>query len=134
MNKHIKSICRNKYYGIITSVSAGLFIIVSLVAVLGAGLTFADIPEPAVTVLNGFILVSGGFVSGRFIGKNKRKRGIVNGLKSGIALWSIIFLFGVVYMRDVSLWVSFKNMLLICIPSVTGSVSGVNSKIKRPPV
>lgn len=131
--KIIKTICRKKYYGIITAVSSGFFVIISLVCLCGICMTKVDLPDMAIYALMCFSLGMGGYCSGVISGKNKRHNGIVNGFKCGLCLWGIISVFGVVYMRDFPLAAVIKNFVFLCIPSVIGGIYGVNSKIKKIP-
>ncbi|MBQ8434475.1 MAG: TIGR04086 family membrane protein [Oscillospiraceae bacterium] len=131
--KIIKSLCHKKYYGIVTAVSVGLFIIVSLVCVCGLCMTAVELPDAAVYAVSCFIIGMGGYISGVTYGKNKRRKGIVSGLKCGLWLWGIVSLFGIVYMHEIVFGALLKNFIFICIPAVAGSIYGVNSRIKRPP-
>lgn len=131
--KFIVRIHRRKYYGIVTAVSSGFFIIVSLVCMCGLGMTRIDLPDMAVYAIICFILGIGGYASGVTIGKCKRRNGILSGLKCGLWLWGIISVFGIVYMHEITLAPLVRNFLFLCIPSVIGGIYGVNSKIRRPP-
>lgn len=124
---------RKKYYGIVTSVSAGLFIIISLVCMCGLCMSHVDVPDKAVYAISCFILGMGGYVSGVTFGKNKRCKGIVSGFICGLWLWGIITIFGIVAVRGLFLGAVLKNFLFLCIPAVIGGIYGVNSKIKNPP-
>ncbi len=131
--KFIVRIHRKKYYGIVTAVSSGFFIIASLVCMCGLGMTRIDLPDMAVSALIGFVLSIGGYASGVIIGKYKRRNGILSGLKCGLWLWGIISVFGIVYMREIAFAPIVRNFLFLCIPSVIGGIYGVNSKMRRPP-
>ena len=69
--KFIIRIHQKKYYGIVTAVSSGFFIIASLVCMCGLGMTRIDLPDMAVSVLIGFVLSVGGYASGVILGKDK---------------------------------------------------------------
>lgn len=132
-NKAIIKICRMKYYGMVTAVSTGMFLIISLICVCGICLTLFDIPDMAVYAVTCFILGSGGYISGITIGKNKRRKGILCGFKCGLWLFAIVSVFGIVYMREISFGMLLKNFIFLCFPAVIGGIYGVNTKIKRPP-
>lgn len=131
--KIIKTICRKKYYGAVTAVSTGLFVVISLVCVCGLCMTKIDLPDVAVFAVICFILGMGGYAAGVTIGKNKRRKGILEGFKCGLWLWGIVTVFGIVYMRDIDFGTTVKNFIFVCIPAVCGGIYGVNSKIRRPP-
>lgn len=131
--KLVRALFRKKYYGIVTSVSAGLFIIISLVCMCGLCMSHVDVPEKAVYAISCFTLGMGGYVSGVTFGKNKRRRGIVSGLICGLWLWGIVTLFGIAAVRGFSLGAVLKNLVFLCVPAVIGSIYGVNSKFKNPP-
>jgi len=132
--KMIKNICRKKYYGMVTAVSVGMFTIITFVCVCGLCMTKVDIPDIALYAVTCFILAMGGYISGVSIGKNKRKNGILSGLKSGIWIWGIVSVFGTIYMREFIFFTVVKDLPIVCIPAVIGGIYGVNTKIKRPPL
>ncbi len=132
-NKAIIKLCRMKYYGMVTAVSVGMFVIISLICVCGICLTKIDVPDMAVYAVTCFILGMGGYIAGVTIGKNKRRKGIICGFKCGLWLWGIISVFGIVYMHEISLGMLVKNFIFLCFPAVIGGIYGVNTRIKRPP-
>lgn len=131
--KFIRAVKGKKYYGIITAVSWGIFTIISLICVCGISMTRLDIPDAAVYAASCFALGMGGYISGYVLGKNKRRSGIFSGLKCGLLLWAIVSVFGIVYMRSISISVLIKDLIFLCIPAITGGIYGVNKKNYRPP-
>lgn len=128
--RNVKS---KKYYGMITAVSWGTFTIIALICVCGICMTKLDIPEVAVYAASCFSLGMGGYISGYVCGKIKRHDGIVSGLISGLWLWGIVSIFGIVYMRSISFAVLLRDILFLCIPAVAGGIYGVNKKNYRAP-
>lgn len=131
--KLIRTVKGKKYYGMVTAVSWGVFTIIALVCVCGICMSRLDIPEAALYAISCFSLGMGGYISGYVCGKIKRHNGIISGLKSGLWLWGIISVFGIVYMRSFSISVLFKDILFLCIPAIAGGIYGVNRKNYRPP-
>ncbi len=129
----IKVIHQKKYYGIVTAVSTGLFIITSLVCICGLCMSKIDLPDIVIYAISCFILGMGGYASGVTLGKNKRHKGIILGLKCGLFLWGIVTVFGIVYMRDIVFTSILKNFIFVCVPAMIGGIYGVNSKIKKIP-
>ena len=131
--KFIRSVRAKKYYGEVTAVSWGVFTIITLACVCGICMTRLDVTEAAVYAASCFSLGMGGYISGYVCGKIKRHEGIVSGIKCGLLLWIIISLFGIVYMRSISLSALIKDFIFLCIPAIAGGIYGVNKKNYRPP-
>ncbi|MGN0613456.1 MAG: TIGR04086 family membrane protein [Porcipelethomonas sp.] len=129
----IRSVRSKKYYGIITAVSSGVFTVAALTCVCGICISKMDVPDIAVYAASCFVLGMSGYISGYIFGRNKRRQGILSGLKCGLLLWGIVSVFGIVYMRSISFGAIFRDLLFLCIPAIAGGVYGVNSKLYRPP-
>ena len=120
MKRNKRQIRKAKYYNLITSISSGILVIISLSCVCSY-------------CMIDFVLCAGGFISGFQFGKVKRRKGIADGLLCGIWLGLIVTIFGLFYVRKLVLLTMLKNLLFLCISGAIGGVFGVNTKIRRPP-
>lgn len=129
----IIQIRRSKYYNLITSVSAGVLVIIALSCVCAFCISSIDIPESAIVIMIDFVLCAGGFMSGFQFGKTRRKKGIAGGLLCGLWLWLVVMIFGLLYVKKFVFLKIVKNLIFLCLSGGTGGVFGVNTKIRRPP-
>lgn len=133
MKRNKRQIRKSKYYNLITSISYGILVIISLSCVCSFCISRIDMPESAIIIMIDFVLCAGGFISGFQFGKVKRRKGIAGGLICGIWLSLIVLLFGLFYMRKLVFLVMIKNLFFLCISGAAGGIFGVNTKIRKPP-
>lgn len=129
----IVQIRKKKYYNLITSLSAGVLVIISLSCVCAFCISSIDIPESAINIMIDFVMCAGGFISGFQFGKLNRRKGIVGGLICGVWLALIVMFFGLLYMRKLVFLTTIGNLFFLCMSGAVGGVFGVNTKIRRPP-
>ena len=122
-----------KYYGFVTALSSGLFTIIALVCLCGLGISRLGIPEYAVYAALCFALGMGGYISGHTLGKINRRGGLASGVKCGTALFIIVTVFGIIYLRGIAFVPILRNFVFIFVPAVVGGVAGVNSKSYKAP-
>lgn len=103
MKRNKRQIRKAKYYNLITSISSGILVIISLSCVCSYCISKIDMPESAVIIMIDFVLCAGGFISGFQFGKVKRRKGIADGLLCGIWLGLIVTIFGLFYVRKLVL-------------------------------
>jgi putative membrane protein (TIGR04086 family) len=122
-----------KYYNFITALSVGVVVIISLSCVSALSITKVDISDKIIYAVINFVLCAGGLAAGYRYGKLKRNGGICGGIKCGLGLSVIVMIFGILYMRKIFLLRLLKIVLFLCISGAFGGVTGVNSKLRRPP-
>lgn len=127
------SIKKAKYYNLITALSVGVVVIISLTCVCALCIIKIDVPENVIRIASNFVLCAGGLAAGFRFGKLKRRKGIVGGIICGLWLSLIVMIFGVLYMREFFFLRLLKIIIFLCISSATGGVMGVNTKLRRPP-
>ena len=128
-----RSLANRKYYGIVTAVSSGVFTVISLVCLCGICVSSFDMPEWALFTALSFSLIMGGYITGYTLGRHNRRQGIKCGLKSGAVLLIITALFGMLYMRSLSVLVLIRETVLILLPSAVGGIVGANRKNYKAP-
>lgn len=133
MKRNKRQIRKGKYYNLITSISSGILVIISLSCICSYCISRIDMPESAVIIMIDFVLCAGGFISGFQFGKVKRRKGIACGLLCGIWLCLIVVIFGLFYTGKIVFLTMLKNLFFLCISGAVGGVFGVNTKIRRPP-
>ena len=122
-----------RHYGLVTAVSSGIFTVTALICLCGICAGSFDMPEWGLSAGVSFSLIMGGYITGYSFGRHKRRRGIRCGLESGAVLLVITALFGVLYMRSVSVWALLRETVFIMLPSVTGGIAGANKKNYKAP-
>lgn len=122
-----------KYYNIFFSSLCGTALIAALIMLFAYAGSKADIPTGLISVMLSMSVSAGGFLSGYLYGKQKRHKGIMNGIKCGAVLYVIVFLFGIIYLGGFPPLRLARYFIMLCISGAAGGVTGVNSKIKRPP-
>ena len=131
--KFWRSLTARRHYGIVTAVSSGVFTVIALVCLCGICVSSFDMPEWALSAAMSIALIMGGYITGYTFGRHKRRQGIKCGLESGVVLLIITALFGVLYMRSVSVWVLLRETVFIIMPSVIGGIAGANRKNYKAP-
>lgn len=122
-----------KYYNIFFSSICGTAIIAALIMLFAYAGSKADIPGGVISVMLSLSVSAGGFFSGFIYGKRKRHKGIISGILCGIILYAVIFIFGIIYLGGFPPLRLARYFIMLCISGAAGGVTGVNSKIKRPP-
>lgn len=122
-----------KYYNIFFSSVCGAALTAALIMLFAYVGSKADISSGVISVMLSISVSAGGFLSGCLYGKRKRHKGIINGIMCGAILYTVIFLFGIVYLRGFPPLRLARYLVILCISGAAGGVTGVNSKIKRPP-
>ena len=130
----MKKVRSKKHYGIVTSVSWGIFTVISLLCVCGICLSRFDMPDEAVSAAVSFAVIMGGYITGYTFGRYNRRQGLLSGLKSGAVLFVITALLGIVYIRSISMWVLLKEAAFILLPAMIGGVIGANRKNFKAPM
>lgn len=124
MRRHRQSLWTNTLFSFAVPVSAGV-VCIFLCSVFFSAITFFVLKS--VQFQNIFTMVSlaaGGTVSGQICGKYRRKRGLIDGIICGAALYFLIFTAGIIMSETADI----KKLLLLIIAGAVGGVSGVNSK------
>ena len=62
MKRNKRQIRKAKYYNLITSISSGILVIISLSCVCSYCISKIDMPESAVIIMIDFVLCAGGFI------------------------------------------------------------------------
>ncbi|MGN0621261.1 MAG: TIGR04086 family membrane protein [Porcipelethomonas sp.] len=129
-----KSIRSRKYYSFAVSMISGVMISSIVFFLCSFAISIADIPYGITVFMGSVVVASGGFAAGRSLGKRKRRGGIKCGVICACALTAAFialsfFLTGKIHVPGV-----LKKSVLLLVCSVAGGISGVNTKIKRPPV
>ncbi len=128
-----KSIRSAKYYSLIVSLVCGLAVSALVFFICSLALSMSDLPY-AVTVFMGMAVVaSGGYAAGRSFGKRKRRKGIKCGVICALFLTGMFAVASLVFTGGIAVIGTLKKALLILLFSVAGGISGVNTKIRKPP-
>ncbi len=134
MKRAKNKVKKMKYYNIIFSTFCGLLIIILLIIIFSAAGAKNIFPDIVVSILLIIAIASGGFLSGYLYCKQKRHKGILNGMLCGLIIYVAILMFGIVYMRKLPSLYFCKYMVILGLTGAIGGVLGVNSKIKKPPI
>lgn len=113
-----------------SALSVGFGIAVVLLCLLGFSflLTFVDGSDEVKSAMASLSLCAGAFASGFFCGKNKREKGIVNGVFCGLCVYFAVFATGTLLLNITADISAFGKALLCCALSALGGIIGVNSK------
>lgn len=122
-----------RFYGLITAVSWGVFTVLTLMCVCGICVSRFDLPDMVIYSGVNVSIGLGGYISGYVLGSNKRKQGIVSGLKSGGIMFLMVAAGGAAYMHGLSVGTLLRLLLVVCLPSVAGGIVGANRKNYKAP-
>ena len=120
MKRNKRTIRRLKYY--------------TLILLFSYAASAAGMSDGIISVLGSLAICSGGYFSGFLYGKQKRHKGIKNGVICGIIIYAVIFSAGIIYLKGIPPFRLTRFLIMLCIAGAAGGVTGVNSKIKRPPL
>ncbi len=124
---------KSKYYSIFFSSFCGTALTAALILLFAYAGSKADLSSGVISVMLSISVSAGGFFSGYLYGKRKRHKGILSGIMCGAILYGVIFLSGIIYLRGFPPFRLVRYLIILCISGAAGGVTGVNSKIKRPP-
>lgn len=88
----------------------------------------ADLPEIASAVLSGIALCFGCFFGAFSAANVRRKHGAAVGFLFGAAVFAVLFLLGLVFVRSFSAHGIFAKAVLIVCSAASGGIIGVNTK------
>lgn len=134
MRRNRKKLRGLKYYNIIFSTVCGTMLISLLIIFFGLASTKGNFPSGVISVLISMSISAGGYLSGYLYGKQKRHKGITNGILCGAIIYIAVFAFGIIYLNSLPPIRLIRFLFLLCIAGAVGGIIGVNSKIKRPPL
>lgn len=134
MKRNKRTIRRLKYYNLIFSSVSGIALITALILLFSYAASAAGMSDGIISVLGSLTICSGGYFSGFLYGKQKRHKGIKNGVICGIIIYAVIFSAGIIYLKGIPPFRLTRFLIMLCIAGAAGGVTGVNSKIKRPPL
>lgn len=133
MRRNSHKLRKSRYYSLVFSTMVGLLHIFLLILLFGYARSQTDMPDVLVSVLLSLIICSGGLLSGYLYGKNKRRKGILNGVVCGSVIYTAIFIFGIFYLKALPPLRLLRFLIMLCISGAVGGVAGVNSRINKPP-
>lgn len=84
MKRNKRTIRRLKYYNLIFSSVSGIALITALILLFSYAASAAGMSDGIISVLGSLAICSGGYFSGFLYGKQKRHKGIKNGVICGI--------------------------------------------------
>ncbi len=122
---------QSKLYCSLGSSFLGILIILVCLLIFSFVMTKIDIPEQLVSVMTTIALCFGSYWGGYVASKNRGKNGILIGSLTGLIIFVVIFIAGVILVKS-SITLGFITKLIITvICAAIGGIIGVNSKIKR---
>lgn len=129
-----KRLRKMKYYNIVFSTVCGILLIAFLIIMFSLAGAENAFPKIVISAMLFISVAAGGMLSGYLYCKQKRHKGIVNGMLCGLIIYAIMLLFGIVYIRKIPSLDFGKYMIILLVSGAVGGVMGVNSKIKKPPI
>lgn len=94
-------------------------------------MTKVDTPDGVTSALSSIALCVGSYFTGYSISRKRRKNGLLTGIASGIMIFLLALLVGLLFFPSALTLGIFSKLIMILICSTIGGVVGVNSKIKR---
>lgn len=127
-NSIIKQISESQFSKTALSVILGIVIVTLCLLGFSFLLTLTDGNDAVKSVMATLSMCAGCFVAGFFCGKNKREKGIINGIICGFCVYAAIFFAGTLILKITAEAGVLGKVLLCCVISAIGAVLGVNSK------
>ncbi len=134
MRREKKRIRKMKYYNIIFSVSCGILLMSGIIIVFAYMGVRTDLPQFILSAVPGLSAAFGGILSGYLYGKQKRHKGIANGMLCGVLIYAAALIFGIFYLKKLPPLSFSVYLLILCPAGAVGGIYGVNSRIRKPPL
>lgn len=125
MRNHHKSVWTNSIASIIISVSIGILFIFFIALLLSFVMYYILGDMRIANIFSILAICFGTYLSTYLCGKFRRKHGLVEGIISGILIYTFIMILGIIFFRQ---FIGIKKLLLLSISGAIGGVTGVNSK------
>ena len=133
MRRRYKSVLKHsKLYCTCISLFIGLCVAVLCMSGFSLLLTYFDASDGLISFMAGASLCAGGYTSGRYCAKRMRQNGMLYGLLCGFSVCVIVFIVGMLFIREIAGAGFFKRLVMVIVCSVIGGVYGVNTKITKP--
>ncbi|MGN0630291.1 MAG: TIGR04086 family membrane protein [Ruminococcus sp.] len=113
--------------------AAGILVLLIFLSAFSLLISSFDASDDLISCMAAIALCAGSFTAGFIFARRRRRKGILCGLASGIFIYIIVFLFGIVLLKSFSGAGTFMKLILILLCSCIGGVCGVNTRICRPP-
>lgn len=134
MKRNKRSLRKLKYYNLIFSAVSGITLITVLILLFSYAASATGMSDGIISILGCLAICSGGYFSGYLYGKQKRHKGIKNGAICGLIIYILLFTVGIIYLKAIPPLRFTRFLIFLCLAGAAGGITGVNSKIKRPPI
>lgn len=124
MRRHRRSLWTNTFFSFAFPVVIGIGCIIASSVIFSAAAFFVFKNMVFADIFTAASLIISGIVSGKICGKYRRRRGLIDGIICGTALYAVIFVTGLLFGEITDI----KKLLLLVIAGAVGGVLGVNSK------
>ncbi len=127
-NSIIKQIADSHFFKTALPILFGIGVVTLCLLGFSFLLTMVDGNDVVKSAMSSLSLCAGCFAAGFFCGKNKREKGILNGILCGFCVYAAIFLASTLILKITANANALGKVLLCCVLSAIGGVLGVNSK------
>ncbi|MBQ7132436.1 MAG: TIGR04086 family membrane protein [Oscillospiraceae bacterium] len=124
----VRKVIDSQSFSSFISVLSGVAVLILCLFGFSCLLTIIDANNAIKSVMSGISLCLGAFASGFICAKQKRRRGLINGLFCGLFVYLAVFCIGFLLLKITIGSGVFGKLMLVCILGAAGGVCGVNSK------
>lgn len=125
MRRHRKSVWTNSITSITIAVFSGILFIFFTALLLSLIMYYILCDMRISKIFSILAICFGTYLSTYLCGKFRRKHGLTDGIISGILIYIVIMILGIIFFRK---FIGIKKLLLLTISGAIGGVTGVNSK------
>jgi len=127
----LNNIKSSRLYCTLSSSFVGILVIIVCLFAFSILMTKFDAPEAMVSFMSSLALCIGAYSGGYIASKRRRQNGLLMGIVTGIAIYFLILVVGLIFAKSSITFGFFSKLILTLICGAIGGIVGINSRKKR---